>query len=470
MMSAGLLMSSRLMNRRPTDLRLTDRPLTNLRLGMVGRAAALVVTLLAFYASSGYAQITRPAEAEPVAPAPPPVGVERGWMGVGVDVTVLERERGPANVEIRIVRTVEGGPAAVAGVVLGDVIRAINGELLTIERWQTITQNLRPGVDLRLVLDRAGRAREVRLRTAPRPSLPPVPTGLTDHLDSVRTSFKLQLELNRDVWASQDHVRFLIAGDSIEATSTRILAEARQNAMTYGFRPGSAADLMAPSRQSSNRFSLVWNTDAALPLEYLMLQSREADSVKSAIIGLRGALSMVVEATRAREQEIRGIVQVRARDFGENDEQLLRLRSDNERVQEDLERLAVRLVEIGSNERESRREAAGFEAEWEARIRPVTAHVAGRNFVGGAQFNDVNPQLGTYFGTDHGVLVIQVLAGTPCDEAGLVPGDVVTHVGGTEIDSVEGFRAALNRVWAGRRQAELTLVRRGEQVSASLSR
>ena len=156
--------------------------------------------------------------------------------------------------------------------------------------------------------------------------------------------------------------------------------------------------------------------------------------------------------------------------MGDSDAQLLRLRSDNDRVQEDLKRLAVRLVEIGSNERETRREAAGFEAEWEARIRPVTAHVVGRNFVGGAQFNAVNPQLGTYFGTDRGVLVIQVLSGTPCDEAGLVPGDVVTHVGDTEIDNVEGFRTALNRVFAQRRQAELTLMRRGERVTATLSR
>ncbi|MCH7858050.1 MAG: PDZ domain-containing protein, partial [Gemmatimonadetes bacterium] len=62
------------------------------------------------------------------------------------------------------------------------------------------------------------------------------------------------------------------------------------------------------------------------------------------------------------------------------------------------------------------------------------------------------------------------LSGTPSDEAGLVPGDVVTHVGDTEIDSVEGFRTALNRVLARRRQAELTLVRRGERVTATLSR
>ena len=261
-----------------------------------------------------------------------------------------------------------------------------------------------------------------------------------------------------------------MADDSVEEASTRFLAQTRQNSETYGFRPGSAADLVAPSRQSSNRYSVVWNTDAALPFEYLMLQSPEADSVKTAIIGLRGALNQVIEATQAREREIRAIVRVRVRELGDSDAQLLRLRSDNERVQEDLKRLAVRLVEIGSNERETRRRAAGFGAQLAVPVRPVTAHVVGRNFVGGAQFNDLNPQLGTYFGTDQGVLVIQVLSGTPCDEAGLVPGDVVTHVGDTEIDSVEGFRTVLNRVFARRRQAELTLMRRGERVTATLSR
>ena len=440
------------------------------RLRTVGRTAPLVVALLAFSASSGYAQITRPVRAVPLAPAPLPPPVERGWMGVGIEVTVLERDRGPANVEVRVVRTVDAGPAAAAGVVVGDVIRTINGELLTIERWQTFTQNLRPGVDLRLGLDRAGRGREVRLTTALRPSLPPVPMGLTDHLDSVRTSFRIRLESNRGVWASRDYVRLLMAYDSVEEASTRFLAQTRQNAVTYGFRPGSAADLVAPSRQSSNRYSVVWNTDAALPFEYLMLQSPEADSVKTAIIGLRGALNQVIEATQAREREINAIVQVRVRELGDSDAQLLRLRSDNERVQEDLRRLAVRLVEIGSNERETRRQAAEFGGGLAVPVRPVTAHVVGRNFVGGAQFNDLNPQLGTYFGTDHGVLVIQVLSGTPCDEAGLVPGDVVTHVGDTEIGSVDGFRTALNRVFARRRQAELTLMRRGERVAAILSR
>ena len=132
--------------------------------------------------------------------------------------------------------------------------------------------------------------------------------------------------------------------------------------------------------------------------------------------------------------------------------------------------MAIRLAEIGSNEREIRMGATGNTPGFTRSPRSVTARVSGRNFVCGAQFNDLNPQLGTYFGTDGGVLVIQVLSGTPCDAAGLVPGDVVTHVGDAEIDSVERFRAALNRILAGGRRAELTLVRRGEQVAATLAR
>ena len=243
------------------------------------------------------------------------------------------------------------------------------------------------------------------------------------------------------MWARQDYVPLLMASDSIERASSRILDLAR-NAVTYSFSRGTIADLMAPSRQGGNRYSVVWNTNAALPLEYLVLQSPEAASVKADIIRLRGTLTQVTEATRAREQEIT----------------------------EDLEQLAVRLAEIGSNERETRRQAVGFEGGLSVRVPPVTAHVVGQNFVGGAQFNDLNPRLGSYFGTDRGVLVIQVLSGTPSAEAGLVPGDVVTHVGDTEIDSVEGFRTVLNGVFARRRQADLTLVRRGERVVATLSR
>ena len=441
-----------------------------MRLRKLGQAAALVAALPVFYASGANAQVPQPGRAGPVISAPRPLLVERGWIGVGVDLSVMEPTGGPANLEVRVVRTVDGGPAAVAGIAPGDIIRTIDGEPLTFDRWQRFAQNLRPGVEVDLAIDRAGRSRELRLTTAPRPSLPPAPMGLTAHLDSVRTSFRTQLEAGRGVWASRDYVTLLIAGDSVEEASTRILEQTRQNAARYGVRQGANVDIIAPPGQAGNRYSVVWNTDSALPFEYLMLQSPEADSLKSAMVHLRRELSAVTEATQAREQEIRAIVELRTRQLGDSDAQLLRLRSDNERVQGDLERLALRLAEIGSDERDSRMGARGRAPEFARSPRSVTARVAGRSFVGGAQFNDLTPPLGAYFGSDRGVLVIQVLSGTPCDEAGLVPGDVVTHVGGTEIDSVQRFRAVLNQVFAGRRRAELTLVRRGERVTATLSR
>ena len=102
--------------------------------------------------------------------------------------------------------------------------------------------------------------------------------------------------------------------------------------------------------------------------------------------------------------------------------------------------------------------------------RPVTAHLVGRNFVGGAQFSDMNPELATYFGTDRGVLVIQVLSGTPASEAGLIPGDVVTGVGGSDIEDLRSFRDRLNQVYSLQRRAVLSLIRRRDQLFVTLSR
>ena len=277
MMSVGLLMTPQHGNGAARD---PARP--RRRLGSAAQTAALVTAWIALCVSSGYAQVLAPGWDVPVASVRQLDPAERGWIGVGVDITVREATRGTATLEVRVVRTVDGGPAALVGVVPGDVILTIDGDPVTTERWQRFTKNLRPGVDLRLTLDRAGRSREVRLTTAPRPSLSPVPIGLTAYLDSVRTSFRTQLESGRGVWASRDYVTLLIAGDSVEAASTRILRQARQNAVSYAVRPRSNADILTPSGQGGDRYSVVWNTDAALPLEYLMLRSPEADSVKTA--------------------------------------------------------------------------------------------------------------------------------------------------------------------------------------------
>ncbi len=230
-------------------------------------------------------------------------------------------------------------------------------------------------------------------------------------------------------------------------------------------------DFVVSSVRPTGRYTSVRSTDSALPLEYLLLTSVAADSVKSAIVQLREQLNDVHEATRRRELEIVQVVPRRTRGTDLSDRELDRLKSDDARVTEELSGLAMRLAEIGSVERESRMRAAGGDAratvQWS---RPVTAHLVGRNFVGGAQFSEMNPELATYFGTDRGVLVIQVLSGTPASEAGLMPGDVVTGVGGSDIEDLRSFRDRLNQVYSLQRGVVLSLIRRRAQIFVTLSR
>src|SRR5690606_19365567 len=89
---------------------------------------------------------------------------------------------------------------------------------------------------------------------------------------------------------------------------------------------------------------------------------------------------------------------------------------------------------------------------------PLTPYVLGRNRVAGAEVIDLQPEMAGYFETEAGVLVIEVAPGTPAALAGLLPGDVVTHVGGAGVRSVEDLRIGVGR--AGSR-LELGVVRRG---------
>jgi C-terminal processing protease CtpA/Prc len=476
------------------------------------RALGISVGLALLTASSGFSQestVERIIRIQRVDVA------ERGWMGLSVRVTLTERTGGPPDARVRILRIVDGGPASLAGIVPGDVIHSIDGQRLTMERWSNFTDDLRPRVRVRLGMDRGRVTSEVLLTTATRPSLPPVPEGLTIYLDSVRTSFRAQLELARGRWATRDYVTLLIAGDSVERTSVHILDQTRANAVRHRTRPETRerqpessrdtdgppmargfslatgpggrmtwvmtgdslerwslprTDFVVSSVRPTNRYTSVRSTDSALPLEYLLLTSVAADSVKSAIVQLREQLNDVHEATRRRELEIVQVVPRRTRGTDLADRELDRLKSDDARVTEELSGLATRLAEIGSVERENRMRAAGDARATVQWSRPVTAHLVGRNFVGGAQFSDMNPELATYFGTDRGVLVIQVLSGTPASEAGLLPGDVVTGVGGSDIEDLRSFRDRLNQVYSLQRGAVLSVIRRRDQLFVTLSR
>lgn len=95
--------------------------------------------------------------------------------------------------------------------------------------------------------------------------------------------------------------------------------------------------------------------------------------------------------------------------------------------------------------------------------------VTGQRVVAGAEFIDLNPALGSYFGVERGLLVLEVLDDTPAHLAGLRPGDVVVEVAGEGVQSLEEFRRALSRSYRSP-PVTLTLVREGERRRVELDR
>lgn len=102
-----------------------------------------------------------------------------------------------------------------------------------------------------------------------------------------------------------------------------------------------------------------------------------------------------------------------------------------------------------------------------ARPPPPSLHILGRDYVAGARVTPLNPDLADYFAVEDGVLVTEVLEGSPAGDAGLRPGDVIVSVDAEPTTSVAAVRAALAR---GAGSPSLEVVRQGERTSVELPR
>lgn len=90
----------------------------------------------------------------------------------------------------------------------------------------------------------------------------------------------------------------------------------------------------------------------------------------------------------------------------------------------------------------------------------------GARSVAGAEFAELTPGLGTYFGTDRGALVMRVAPETPASRSGLQAGDVVVSANGQTIEDVRGLREAVARSRDG--DVRLEIVRRGARSQLRL--
>jgi hypothetical protein len=90
----------------------------------------------------------------------------------------------------------------------------------------------------------------------------------------------------------------------------------------------------------------------------------------------------------------------------------------------------------------------------------VMVYTLGQRAVLGAEVVPVNPGLASYFGVAAGLLVTDVIEGTPGYAGGLRSGDVIVRAGGVDVATVPGLRERVERTGRGD-VLELVVVREG---------
>jgi hypothetical protein len=236
--------------------------------------------------------------------------------------------------------------------------------------------------------------------------------------------------------------------------------------------------------------------EAAIPFEAFLVQSEATDSLKEDLKEVRKALTDVRRRELTRIRELQGAGQGSVEEWVRADELIQKLREEEEALLEESELLNSRIRRVSEEEMkrqwveaqaqmeqnaqlaqrlqeesrvrytEQREQAEQARAAYEEAAaysgrRPLTHYIVGQSFVAGAQLTPLNPTLAEYFGVEEGLLVTEVVPGTPAEEAGILAGDVVVRVAGDPVTSLGDLRFGLGYL---DRPLRIRVVRRGEPV------
>lgn len=421
----------------------------------------------------------------------------RGYIGISVTYTTAWVEGDETTVAI-IDEVVDGSPADAAGVLAGDTLTHLDGQPISREILATITRTIEVGDLVRLTISRDGRPREILVEAASQPShrliLTPDAGQVVVHLESVRGAILQNL----------DSLRLSIAGLKVDSSgdfSIRILQPSSEPRgedtwldLTYRiWGPGSDSTIV-----TTPDFP-VFEPELSVPFAAVVATSRETQALREQLKEVGGRITEARRQMLAREREIQastrqGSVEeairqdARMQEIREQEAVLVeernRLNQQLESVSESLMQrqfaeIQARQQEAMARAREATREEASrrSEADREAtirarerervlqeeyeRLRPLNYIIAGQSFVAGAQLQTLNADLASYFHVDQGVLVTEVLEGTPAEEAGLMAGDVITQVGGERVSSLNDLRFGIGYL---ERPLRLRVVRKGSPM------
>lgn len=192
--------------------------------------------------------------------------------------------------------------------------------------------------------------------------------------------------------------------------------------------------------------------------------------------GAKFSQEMVIRIDSVREAVLKSLDSVRANlrsvrfEFGADSAEFARLVQELQRMRAEQEAQRIRIEQeaqrVAREAQQARAERAVAVAAPVAAPQPfVPPDVLGQRVVAGAQVTALNPELAEYFGVRRGILVTEVMRGTPAAAAGLVAGDVITAVGQVEVASVSDLRTALVRMDA---PAVVTVIRKGRALQVRM--
>lgn len=347
-----------------------------------------------------------------------------GWLGV--NVTELRRtssEAGVTRFESRfLVDAVEPNSGAErAGILARDEILRIDGQALGPGAIQRLARTLRPGQIIRFEVLRGESVEVVDVRAGERPA------------HRVRADAS---EFTGQVWAPIPN------SDTGLGEAVRDLAETRE--FTILFRMDS------DGRQG---WSYTFEPETgAMDFDMYAVRTSELDSTVVSLerltedmnaLRIERLAGMRDEPRLAAEPEVPMSMRIRLRE-----------------LQDEMAVMSLRSLppEWTPRERVFRVRVP--------RARAITPYLSVGSYLLGARVQDMDQSLARYFSVQEGVLVADVVAGTPAAEAGILAGDVIVEVNDQIIRTRNDLQKAVSDV-SGR--MAITVVRRGTRIELELS-
>lgn len=394
---------------------------------------------------------------------------ERGWVGISYEL----RQSQTGAVSVIITQVSNGSPAQRAGISVGDVLLSLNGEGVQ-SNFGNVPLRIRPGEPVQVVVSRGGDVQRVRVVAMERPTQfrQQAAVTLTLTADSmVESMFRAMDSLRLTLVTPEGEVRVLGLPPELEGR-VRVVQEPETGVLLERVERGrEALPFLAQAGELQRQFTF---DEVRAPFGFWVFRTEAHDSLRRAM----ERLNQEIRDVRLREADrLHLVVDESGRlRMDQTDDELVQLRSV---LKSYVDRSVILREAMDRAAREAAEPRTGYAVTWrtpdevESReenntfFGPLTPYALGQNRAAGAEIVELQPELADYFEVDGGVLVVDVLPGTPAAIAGLHPGDVITHLDRVTVRSLQELRTGLSRTGPA---TPITVVRRGNAIQLLLRR